>query len=90
MPERVVASYCTTFLKREMLHIYRQVASLESYSTFVMTKAVQNPELFPFNDIELIENPPRNPIRHGYLKYLARRPPFSQRDDVPPWEMTTP
>ncbi|MFL6593970.1 MAG: glycosyltransferase [Chthoniobacterales bacterium] len=81
MPERVVASYCTTFLKREMLHIYRQVASLESYSTFVMTKAVQNPELFPFNDIELIENPPRNPIRHGYLKYLARRPPIVYRGE---------
>ncbi|MFL6529522.1 MAG: glycosyltransferase [Chthoniobacterales bacterium] len=81
MPEHVVASYCTTFLKREMLHIYRQVASLESYSTFVMTKAVQNPELFPFNDIELIENPPRNPIRHGYLKYLARRPPIVYRGE---------
>ncbi len=39
MPEPVVASYCTTFLKREMLHIYRQVSSLQNYRTFVMTKA---------------------------------------------------
>src|SRR3954454_20465118 len=81
MPERVVASYCTTFLKREMLHIYRQVGSLESYSTFVMTKAVQNAELFPFGDIELIEKPPGNPIRHGYLKYVMQRPPIVYRGE---------
>ena len=47
MPKRVVASYCTTFLKPEMLHIYRQVRSLHEYDTFVMTKAVQNIERFP-------------------------------------------
>src|SRR5947209_4645568 len=81
MRERVIASYCTTFLKREMLHIYRQVTSLQSYSTFVMTKAVQNAELFPFDDIELIDKPPRNPIRHGYLKYVAQRPPIVYRGE---------
>lgn len=81
MSQRVVASYCTTFLKREMLHIYRQVTSLENYSTFVMTKAVQNAELFPFDDIELIEKPPRNPVRHGYLKYIAQRPPIVYRGE---------
>jgi len=42
MSKRVVASYCTTFLKPEMLHIYRQVRSLQDYETFVMTKALQN------------------------------------------------
>ncbi|PYJ08522.1 MAG: colanic acid biosynthesis glycosyltransferase WcaL, partial [Verrucomicrobia bacterium] len=48
MGKRVVASYCTTFLKPEMLHIYRQVRSLRVYDTFVMTKALQNNDLFPF------------------------------------------
>src|SRR5947209_19033319 len=81
MGERVVASYCTTFLKREMLHIYRQVTSLANYSTFVMTKAVQNAELFPFDDIELIEKPPRNPVRHGWLKYIMQRPPIVYRGE---------
>ncbi len=54
MSKPVVASYCTTFLKPEMLHIYRQVRSLHEYDTFVMTKALQNIERFPFRDIELI------------------------------------
>src|SRR3954467_13342834 len=67
MSKRVVASYCTTFLKPEMLHIYRQVCSLHEYDTFVMTKALQNPVRFPFRDIELIPKPNSNPLRHGWL-----------------------
>ncbi|HEV3410311.1 MAG TPA: glycosyltransferase [Chthoniobacterales bacterium] len=81
MGDRVVASYCTTFLKREMLHIYRQVTSLQSYRTFVMTKAVQNAELFPFDDIETIPKPRVNPIRHGWLKFIQRRPPIVYRGE---------
>ena len=54
MPKLVVASYCTTFLKSEMLHIYRQVTALREVQTFVMTKKLQNEERFPFDDIELV------------------------------------
>ena len=42
MSKLVVASYCTTFLKSEMLHIYRQVTGLRDVQTFVMTKKMQN------------------------------------------------
>jgi colanic acid/amylovoran biosynthesis glycosyltransferase len=81
MAERVVASYCTTFLKREMLHIYRQVTALQSYRTFVMTKALQNTDRFPFSDIELIPQPHINPLRHGWLKFIERRPPIVYRGE---------
>ncbi|MDQ3626377.1 MAG: glycosyltransferase [Verrucomicrobiota bacterium] len=81
MSERVVASYCTTFLKPEMLHIYRQVTSLQSYRTFVMTKALQNPERFPFDDVELIPEPRTNPLRHGWLKFVKQRPPIEYRGE---------
>ncbi|HEX8078437.1 MAG TPA: colanic acid biosynthesis glycosyltransferase WcaL, partial [Chthoniobacterales bacterium] len=74
MAKRVVASYCTTFLKPEMLHIYRQVRSLHEYDTFVMTKALQNIERFPFRDIELIPKPRSNPLRHGWLKWVKQKP----------------
>ena len=30
MEKPIVASYCTTFLKPEMLHIYRQVGALQT------------------------------------------------------------
>ena len=81
MGERVVASYCTTFLKPEMLHIYRQVRSLQSYRTFVMTKWLQNEDRFPFDDIELIPQPHINPLRHGWLKFVKRKPPIEYRGE---------
>ncbi|MGI8820417.1 MAG: glycosyltransferase [Chthoniobacterales bacterium] len=81
MGEHVVASYCTTFLKPEMLHIYRQVKSLRRFRTFVMTKARQNEDRFPLNDVELIPQPHMNPLRHGWLKYVERRPPIVYRGE---------
>ncbi|MGI8482588.1 MAG: glycosyltransferase, partial [Chthoniobacterales bacterium] len=81
MDQRVVASYCTTFLKPEMLHIYRQVGSLQRFETFVMAKSLQNPELFPFKDIEVIPTPRPNPFRHGWLKYVKRRPAIVYRGE---------
>lgn len=81
MSERVVASYCTTFLKAEMLHIYRQVSSLQTYRTFVMTKALQNSARFPFDDIEIIPKPRVNPLRHGWMKFIERRPPIVYRGE---------
>ncbi len=81
MSKLVVASYCTTFLKSEMLHIYRQVTALRDVKTFVMTKKIQNNERFPFHDIELIPAPGFNPWRHGWLKFVERRPPIVYRGE---------
>ena len=81
MSDRIVASYCTTFLKPEMLHIYRQVTSLQTYQTFVMTKALQNTDRFPFSDVEVIPQPRINPLRHGWLKFVKRRPPIVYRGE---------
>ena len=68
----VVASYCTTFLKREMAHVYRQVTSLRTFETFVMTKSRQNADRYPFDDIELVGQPTKNFLRRFYLKYIRR------------------
>ncbi len=42
---------------------------------------MQNAELFPFRDIELIPEPGINPIRHGWLKFVKRRPPIVYRGE---------
>ena len=81
MGERIVASYCTTFLKPEMLHIYRQVTALRSWRTFIMTKALRNSDRFPAQDVEIIPQPKRNPLRHGWLKFVKRRPPIVYRGE---------
>src|SRR5260370_32919388 len=81
MGKRVVASYCSSFLKSEMLHIYRQVKALRGVHTFVVTKEVQNAERFPFDDIEVI--PKRRTILfvQGWLKFVERRPPIVYRGE---------
>ena len=81
MGKRVIASYCSSFLKPEMLHIYRQVKALRGVDTFVMTKELQNAEKFPFPDIEIIPKQRMNLLRHGWLKFVKRRPPVIYRGE---------
>src|SRR2546421_1557785 len=81
MGRRVVASYCSSFLKPEMLHIYRQVKALRRVKTFVMTKELQNAERFPFRDIEIIPKQRMNLLMHGWLKLVERRPPIVYRGE---------
>lgn len=81
MGRRVVASYCSSFLKSEMLHIYRQVKALRGVDTFVVTKEIQNAERFPFGDIEVIPKRRTNLLVHGWLKFVKRRPPIVYRGE---------
>ena len=46
-----------------------------------MTKKLQNTERFPFEDIELIPTPRVNPFRHGWMKFVERRPPIVYRGE---------
>jgi colanic acid/amylovoran biosynthesis glycosyltransferase len=64
-----------------MLHIYRQVKALRGVDTFVVTKEVQNAERFPFDDIEVIPKRRTNLLVHGWLKFVARRPPIVYRGE---------
>jgi colanic acid/amylovoran biosynthesis glycosyltransferase len=84
----IVASYCTTFLKPEMLHIYRQVSGLQRYRTFVVAKELECPDRFPFDEVELL--PPLRPrfhpayLKHLYLKHIRRLPPLYYRGEIQP------
>jgi colanic acid/amylovoran biosynthesis glycosyltransferase len=75
----VVASYCATFLKPEMLHIYRQVSGLRRYKTFVVTRERIEGQAFPFPDIELMA--PTFSIKRFYLKYVRKMPPLCYRGE---------
>jgi colanic acid/amylovoran biosynthesis glycosyltransferase len=78
----IVASYCTTFLKPEMRHIYRQVTGLRRYETFVLTRERQNAERFPFEAVERIPRARKNFIKRFWLKYIMRRPPVYYRGEL--------
>jgi colanic acid/amylovoran biosynthesis glycosyltransferase len=81
MGKRVIASYCSSFLKVEMLHIYRQIKALRGVDTFVVTKELQNAEHFPFPHIEVIPKRRTNLLVHGWLKFVERRPPIVYRGE---------
>lgn len=80
-PQPVIASYCTTFLKQEMAHVYRQISGLRAFRTFVMTKSRQNSERYPFADVEMIGDPKMPMLRRFYLKYIQRQEPIFYRGE---------
>lgn len=78
----VVASYCTTFLKPEMRHIYRQVTGLRRYDTFVMTRERKEEATFPFENVEVIPRARKNFVKRFWLKYVMEKPPVYYRGEL--------
>ena len=70
----MVASYCATFLKPEMLHIYRQITSLSRVRPVVIAQKLENKERFPFRDIHVIRKPTFHFLRRIWFKQIADRP----------------
>jgi len=81
MSKPVIASYCSTFLKPEMLHIYRQVTGLREFQTFVICKERLSEERYPFADIEIAPEVRSNFIRRFWLKYVKQEPPIVYRGE---------
>ncbi|MEA3212938.1 MAG: hypothetical protein QOE70_5995 [Chthoniobacter sp.] len=78
----IVASYCTTFLKPEMRHIYRQVTGLQRYATFVLTRERLGAGEFPFADVEQIPRARKNFLKRFWLKYVMRKAPVYYRGEL--------
>ncbi len=70
----MVASYCATFLKPEMLHIYRQITSLRRVRPVVIAQKRENADLFPFQAIRIVEKPALHFLRRIWFKQIADRP----------------
>ena len=74
----VVASYCATFLKPEMLHIYRQITALSRVRPFVIAQKREQAERYPFDDVRIV---PRS------ATHFLERIWFRQLRDVP-WQIS--
>src|SRR3954466_15115831 len=74
----VVACYCATFLKPEMLHIYRQITSLKRVTPFVIAQKREEEERYPFDRIAVVGKP---------ATHFARRFWFKQMRDAP-WQLS--
>lgn len=70
----LVAAYIVTFLKPEMLHVYRQLTAIERFRTVVLTQKRELPETFPFENLVLLPKPRTHQWRRFWQKQLLQRP----------------
>jgi colanic acid/amylovoran biosynthesis glycosyltransferase len=78
----VVAFYCATFLKPEMLHIYRQITALQRVQPVVIAQKLENPENFPFGKIEIVEKPRTHFLRRFWSRQICNKPWQLSRGEV--------
>lgn len=70
----VVASYIVTFLKPEMLHVYRQVTGLRRWRNVVICKKRENEGRFPFPDVRVVAKSPFHQLRRWWQKSILNEP----------------
>jgi colanic acid/amylovoran biosynthesis glycosyltransferase len=70
----VVACYCATFLKPEMLHIYRQITSLNRVSPFVIAQKREEAARYPFDRIAITGKPSGHFLRRLWFRQLRNVP----------------
>jgi colanic acid/amylovoran biosynthesis glycosyltransferase len=73
-PRPVVACYCATFLKPEMLHIYRQITSLQRVEPFVIAEKREEAARFPFENISIVGKPATHFARRFWFKDVRDAP----------------
>jgi glycosyltransferase involved in cell wall biosynthesis len=70
----VVAAYCATFLKPEMLHIYRQITSLRRVEPFVIAQKREEADRYPFDRIAIVAKPATHFARRFWFKKVREAP----------------
>src|SRR5438045_3381539 len=73
-PLPVVACYCATFLKPEMLHIYRQITSLKRCRLIVIAQKREQADRYPFEAIYTVAKPPAHFLRRFWFRQLRDKP----------------
>ena len=70
----VVACYCATFLKPEMLHIYRQITALERCAPVVITQKRENAERYPFAPVYIVPKAAGHFLRRFWFRQVRDTP----------------
>ncbi|HWN64574.1 MAG TPA: glycosyltransferase [Candidatus Binatus sp.] len=73
-PLPVVASYCATFLKPEMLHIYRQITSLKRCRPVVIAQKREQTDHYPFDPVHVVAKPATHFLRRFWFRQLRDKP----------------
>jgi glycosyltransferase involved in cell wall biosynthesis len=70
----VIACYCATFLKPEMLHIYRQITGLERCIPVVIAQKREQTGRYPFDLIYIVPKPTTHFLRRFWFRQLRDAP----------------
>lgn len=70
----VAAQYVVTFLKPEMLHVYRQITALRAFRPVVFCQKRENPAQFPFEPVVIVPKPRTHQLRRLIQKQLLDQP----------------
>jgi len=73
-PRPAAAFYCATFLKPEMLHIYRQITGLRRVQPVVIAQKRENPDRFPFDNIDIVGKPATHFLRRFWFRKVRNKP----------------
>lgn len=63
-----------TFLKPEMLHIYRQITGLRAFRPIVFCQKRENTDAFPFGEVRLLPRTRTRALRRIWQKQILGRP----------------
>jgi len=72
----VLISFVATYLKKEMLHVYRQTTSLERYENWVVTRRRENERLFPSSRVIRLPRHPLRLLQRTWCKLRKHRVPL--------------
>jgi colanic acid/amylovoran biosynthesis glycosyltransferase len=77
-----IAIFCPTFLKPEMLHVYRQVAGLTEVAPIVLTFKRECAAEFPFEPIRFVHRSPFRWVRRIWNVQIRKTPQQAYRDEI--------
>jgi colanic acid/amylovoran biosynthesis glycosyltransferase len=70
----VAAQYVVTFLKPEMLHLYRQITALREFRPVVFCQKREGAAQFPFEPVTVLRKPRTHQLRRFFQKTLRGQP----------------
>lgn len=70
----IIACYCATFLKPEMLHIYRQITALKRCVPVVIAQKREQIVRYPFEAVQIIPKPAMHFLRRIWFRQLRDMP----------------
>ena len=80
----VAVQYCATFLRPEMLHISRQITSLQNWRPVVLCQKREEAARFPFDPSSLVvfKKPATHGLRRIWVRQILRRPVMIYRSEA--------